>query len=79
MKKISLNILVVTIFLNILFSIQSVAASKPPAPKGSGGFDGGVVVGGSIDGYIIYTLLISVLFGIWILYKKVKEDFAVTR
>lgn len=70
MKNINLKTLLITLVIYIVNTTQVLASKKPPMPRGSGGFDGGNVVGGPIDNYIIYAVILSVLFGVWLLNKK---------
>jgi len=70
MKNINFKIVLVTLVIVLQTTAQVLASVKPPMPRGSGGFDEDYVVGGSIDSYIIYIILLSVLFGVWLKNKN---------
>lgn len=62
-----------TIIFSFIISIQDLfSENHPPAPKGSGGFGDGVVVGGTapIDDFIPLLFFAAILLGVWIINKK---------
>lgn len=65
--KNTLLIFAFAIFLNIQ---ESIAEIIPPTPKGAGGFDDGVVVGGSIDNFIPFVVVIGIIVGTWAMQKQ---------
>ena len=64
------NILLLFIFTVLLTVQELMAANKPPAPRGNGGFDEEWTVGASIDGFIPYIIVVGLAFGIWGLQKQ---------
>ena len=71
MRILKIKNILLTFTFTVLLTVQElIAASQPPIPKGSGGFDNGGVVGGSIDGFIPYIIVVGLAFGIWGLQKQ---------
>ncbi len=68
-KRIFVTVLVTLFQFSVLM-----AENQPPAPRGSGGFGEDVVVGGNIDAYIPYLLLISIIYFGFIHYKYAKNN-----
>jgi len=70
MKKINIIFLVLTLVFNSILNVQTlIARNRPPAPRGSGGFGDGTVVGGALDNYLIVLLVIALIFGSIIINK----------
>ena len=75
MKKINLKYTILTFVFSVLLSAQSLfAKNELPAPKGSGGFDDGVVVGGAIDNLLPYLMAIAIVYGFYIVVKKINQN-----
>ena len=70
MKLINYKNILATVFLSLTGSIQLIAEVKPPMPMGSGGFDDGVVVGGTIDNYLPLLFSLSLIFGMWVISRR---------
>jgi len=64
------NIVLMFIFTVLLTVQELVAANQPPIPRGSGGFDDDYVVGGSIDSFIPYIIIIGLVIGVWGMQKQ---------
>ena len=66
------NKLVIFVLLVLLSSQETLASSRPPAPRGSGGFQDGGVVGspGPIDDFVPIALAMALLYGVWLKYKQ---------
>ena len=65
------------VLIVILVSLQDLFANnEPPAPRGSGGFEDAVVVGGAIDSYILLMLFVGFILGAYYL-RKIKLKLAV--
>ena len=73
MNRFISKVLLITITIIPISTINTLASKKPPIPKGSGGFDGGVVVGGTIDEYVLSAMIISALFAVWIINSNRKQ------
>lgn len=71
-NKIKTTLLAVLLFMFQAVQVLAERRDLPAPPKGAGGFDNGVVVGGPIDDYLPLLFLIGAIVGIWVLQNKKK-------
>lgn len=70
MNRISIKYYILTLSFYITSSYKKlIANNNPPTPRGSGGFDDGVVVGGPIDYYLPLLFCVALIFGAFALNK----------
>lgn len=77
MKLINYKRTITTALATLASTVQLFAKDTPktiPTPRGSGGFDDGTVVGGTIDNFIPLLFLGSIVLGAYILNKRQKAD-----
>ena len=72
MKEVNLKKVLVAVLLAVFQFSELMAKNQPPAPRGSGGFDGVVVVGGPIDNYLPLLFFMALILGTWMMDKKTK-------
>ena len=78
MKYINYKSLLSTVFISLINTVQLIASRRPPAPKGSGGFDtgdnGDGYVGGPIDDYLPLLFFMAILLGVWVINKYDRSE-----
>lgn len=72
MKKNKFKRILAVVLLFVFQFSELMAKNQPPAPRGSGGFDTGDVVGGPIDNYLPLLFFMALVLGTWMLNKKTK-------
>ena len=72
MKKNNLKKVFVTALITVFQFSDMIAKSRPPAPRGSGGFGDDVVVGGSIDSSLMLLFFMALIFGS-VMISKIKS------
>jgi hypothetical protein len=71
MKNLNLKKRIFLLLLVPVFTAQDMLSkNQPPMPRGSGGFDGGEVVGGSINQYIFILFIVGAIYAIWAINRK---------
>ena len=75
MKLVKHKSILTTVLLSLTDVAQIFAINNPiPAPRGGGGFDDSVVVGGPIDNYLPFLFFIALVFGIWVINRSKKTS-----
>ena len=75
MKQFNLKYTVLTFAFSFVLSVQNIFATNDlPIPKGSGGFDDTVVVGGAIDDLLPYLMIFAIVYGFYIVVKKITQN-----
>ena len=78
MKMLNYKSILATVFLSLIGAAQLFAKIKPPAPRGSGGFDtgdnGDGYVGGPIDDYLPLLFFMAMALGIWVINRSKKTS-----
>ena len=66
MKIINYKNILSTVFISLINTVHLTANNPPiPVPRGGGGFDDSVVVGGPIDNYLPLLFFMASVFGMW--------------
>ena len=76
MKIFNYKSILATIFLSLMGTVELFAknSDNPPAPRGSGGFDNGGVVGSPIDDYLPLLFFAALMLGVWALNRLTSKE-----